>query len=125
MYHVITDENLAAVGTRPEKVKLSDVGPHSEWECGEAWMHGDVEDAIQQGIIKPVSELRLNVEKDNEEYKDGLVFGGDTPDIFCNAVTKKRWSGLWPQGSHPFQLQGEKCKSNSPDNKLFLISLCC
>ena len=90
MYHVITDENLADLGTRPEKVKLSDVGPDSEWECGKAWMHGEVEDAIQQGIIKPVSELRLNVEKDNEEYKDGLVFGGDTPDIFCNAVTKNR-----------------------------------
>ena len=32
LYHVVTEENLADVGTRPEKVKLTDVGPDSEWE---------------------------------------------------------------------------------------------
>ena len=33
LFHVKTEENLADLGTRPEKVKISDVGPDSEWEC--------------------------------------------------------------------------------------------
>ena len=89
IFHVKTDENLADLGTRPEKVKVSDVGPESEWECGKSWMHGDVSDAVDQGILKPVSKLRLNAEKDADDYREGLVFGGDA-DIFCNAVTKTR-----------------------------------
>ena len=67
LYHVKTEENLADLGTRPEKVKLSDVGPESKWECGKQWMQGDVQDAVQQGILKPISSLRLAAEKDNEE----------------------------------------------------------
>jgi hypothetical protein len=47
-------------------------------------------DAIQEGILKPISELRLGAEKDTEQYREGLVFGGDTPDLFCNAVNRNR-----------------------------------
>ena len=89
IFHVRTEENLADLGTRPEKVKISDVGPDSEWECGKSWMHGEVSDAIEQGILKPISELRLSAEKDTDDYRDGLVFKGDA-DLFCNAVTKSR-----------------------------------
>ena len=89
IFHVKTDENLADLGTRPEKVKISDVGPDSDWECGKAWMKGDVADAIAQEILKPVSELRLSDEKDSEDYKDGLVFGGDA-ELYCNAITRSR-----------------------------------
>ena len=89
IFHVKTDENLADLGTRPEKVKVSDVGLESEWECGKGWMHEDVSDAVEQGILRPVSDLRLNAEKDADDYRDGLVFGVDA-DIFCNAVTKTR-----------------------------------
>ena len=85
---------MADLGTRPEKVKMSDVGPDSEWECGKEWMHGDVVDAVAQGVLKPISELRLGGEKDSEEYKQGLVFDSDVPDIFCNAVTNTRVAKL-------------------------------
>ena len=90
MFHVKTEENLADLGTRPEKVRISDVGPQSEWECGKPWMHGELSDTIQEGILKPISELRLGAEKDTEQYREGLFFGGDTPDMFCNAVNRNR-----------------------------------
>ena len=90
LYHVITDENLADLGTRPEKVKITDVGPDSEWECGKPWMHWDVSQAVEQGILKPISELRGAEEKDSDEYREGLLFGNDIPDVLCNAVTSSR-----------------------------------
>ena len=90
IYHVKTEQNLADLATRPEKVRLSDVGPDSEWECGKLWMKGDVLDAVQEGILKPISNLRISAENEKEEFKEGLVFGGEAPDLFCNAVTKFR-----------------------------------
>ena len=90
LYHVVTEENLADVGTRPEKVKLTDVGPDSEWENGRPWMHGEVSEAINQGILRPISELRGVEEKDKDEYRDGLVFGNDIPDAWCNTVNSNR-----------------------------------
>ena len=86
LYHVVTEENLADLGTRPDKVKISEVGPESEWECGKSWMLGEISSAVEQGILKPVSQLRLGEEKDCDEYREGLVFNNDIPDIFCNAV---------------------------------------
>ena len=38
LYHVDTEHNPADLGTRPSKVKLTDVGPDSVWEQGCAWM---------------------------------------------------------------------------------------
>ena len=67
VYHVATEENLADLGTRPEKVKISDVGPDSEWECGKEWMHGDVQTAVEKGILTPINQLRLNEEKDTKK----------------------------------------------------------
>ena len=90
LYHVITDENLADLGTRPEKVKFTDVGPDNEWECGKPWMHWNVSQAVEQGILKPISELRGAEEKDSDEYREGLLFGNDIPDVLCNAVTSSR-----------------------------------
>ena len=90
LYHVKTDENLADLGTRPEKVKLSDVGPGSEWECGREWMHQDVSQAVAQGVLKPVSELRISEEKDGDEYKLGLLLDTEVPEIFCNAARTTR-----------------------------------
>ena len=42
---------MADLGTRLEKVRISDVGPDSELECGKIWVHGDVTDAVAQGIL--------------------------------------------------------------------------
>ena len=49
-------------------------------------MLGEISSAVEQGILKPVSQLRLGEEKDCDEYREGLVFNNDIPDIFCNAV---------------------------------------
>ena len=38
--------------------------------------------------VPPISELRLSAETDSDEYKQGLVFDNDVPDIFCSAVAQ-------------------------------------
>ena len=74
LYHVRTDKNPADCGTRPEKVKISDVGPGSRWEVGDAWMKMDISEAVATGVLKPA--LDLNVSQDIEkEFKEGLIFG--------------------------------------------------
>ena len=88
IFHVKTEENLADCGTRPEKVKLSDVGPDSEWQCGKKWMSGEISDAIAQGILTPIDQLRISSEeKDSDEFKQGFVFDKD---ILCNAISQNR-----------------------------------
>ena len=89
IFHVRTDQNLADLGTRPEKVKVSDVGPDSQWECGLSWMRGEVSEAVAIGIIKPISELRISKETDGE-FKEGLVFGTDPLQLVCNAANYSR-----------------------------------
>ena len=74
VYYVRTDVNPSDCGTRPDKVKLSDLGPDSKWECGERWMNLDITDAVNQGFIKPASDIRMSKELE-DDYKDGLVFG--------------------------------------------------
>ena len=89
LYHVKTEENLADLGTRPEKVKVTDVGPESEWENGKEWMRQELSAAVSNGILKPVSELRLNPESD-EEFKEGLLLSQDTEKFFCNVASGNR-----------------------------------
>ena len=45
---------------------LEDVGPDSKWEHGKDWMHGDVEEAVQQGILKPALNLKVTKEVEDE-----------------------------------------------------------
>ena len=73
LFHCITEENPADLGTRPELVLDSDVGPQSKWEKGLPWMTGEIDDAVAKGILTPVANLRLN-EEDEELYKQGIVF---------------------------------------------------
>ena len=63
LYHVATEENLADTRTPPDRVKLEDVGPDSEWELGKPWMRGDISDTIEHGILKPISHLRIYLKK--------------------------------------------------------------
>ena len=88
MYHVKSNENLADLGTRPEKVKISDIGPDSEWECGKNWMCEDIKVSIDQGILTPITKLRLSEEKDTDVFKEGLLSGDS--DLFCNIVNETR-----------------------------------
>ena len=73
IYHVATDFNPADIGTRPQLVKITDVGPNSAWEKGLPWMNGEIDDALDQGILTPASKLRLTDEEENL-YKKGFVF---------------------------------------------------
>ena len=90
LYHVATEENLADLGTRPEKVKVTDIGPDSEWENGKNWMRGEIPEAIEKGILKPICQLRGVEEKDNDAFRDGLIFGNDISDVWCNAVNNNK-----------------------------------
>ena len=80
LYHVKTDENPSDIGTRPEKVAIDDVGPDSVWENGEPWMRGDITTAVDNGTLKPASQLRLGKES-QEEYSKGLLFDSQIPEI--------------------------------------------
>ena len=81
VFHVRTESNPADCGTRPEKVSLSDIGPNSRWENGDPWMNGDISSAVEAGILKPATSLRVT--KDIEdEYKRGFVFGDKDEVLF-------------------------------------------
>ena len=66
IYHVTSSQNPADIGTRLSKVTMDDVGPDSKWEYGKDWMHGDVEEAVQQGILKPALNLKVTKEVEDE-----------------------------------------------------------
>ena len=74
LYHVSTDQNPADVGTRPELVSLADVQTNSKWISGVDWMTDDIQEAITNGILKPVDDLRLSSKEDLDSYYDGCVF---------------------------------------------------
>ena len=90
LYHVRTDENLADLGTRPDRVKLTDVGPDSELEQGKPWMKSDTSEAVSNGILKPLSELRLTVEKDAEDYRSGFLYGDDDPSMVSHVINSNQ-----------------------------------
>ena len=73
IFHVISEENPADLGTRPDLVTETDVGPNSNWEVGKPWMKGDIEEAIEKGTLTPISSLRLKKEEE-EDYNKGMVF---------------------------------------------------
>ena len=73
LYHVTTDANICDVGSRPDLVTTDDVGPQSKWEVGLEWMRGSVEDAVNDGILKPAKELAMNNEEE-EHFLKGFIF---------------------------------------------------
>ena len=52
-------------------------------------MRQELSAAVSNGILKPVSELRLNPESD-EEFKEGLLLSQDTEKFFCNVASGNR-----------------------------------
>ena len=96
VYYVRTDVNPSDCGTRPDKVKLSDVGPDSKWECGDKWMTMSIVEAVTQGFIKPASDIRMNKELESD-FKEGLMFGDrdesltrGNPAVAAQVVTEAR-----------------------------------
>ena len=47
-------------------------------------MKGDIDDAVEQGILKPANELRLTDEEE-DSYKKGFVFE-KTPEILTRVM---------------------------------------
>ena len=45
----------------------------STWERGLPWMRGSMDDALENEILKPAENLRLNY-AEKEEYDRGLIF---------------------------------------------------
>ena len=67
LYYVGTDHYVADVGTRAENVTIEDVGPKSRYENGDPWMKLDIEEIIEQEILKPALDLKpVPKERDNE-----------------------------------------------------------
>ena len=80
LYHVRTSENPSDIGTRPDRVTIHDVGPDSIWENGCVWMHGSLDEAVENGTLVPAQNLRLNKDE-MEEFSKGLVFDSSIPEI--------------------------------------------
>ena len=74
LYHVRTEFNVADIGTRPEKISIADVGPDSRYEQGDPWMRLDLEEAVQQGIIRPALSLNeVATAEDEEDYRKEFI----------------------------------------------------
>ena len=74
MYHVNTNHNPSDVGTRPDLVTIDDVMINSKWISGCEWMRHDLEEAVKSGILRGVSDLRLQTKKEQDDFQDGCVF---------------------------------------------------
>ena len=74
MYHIDTNNNPSDVGTRPDLVTIDDVMANSKWNQGCAWMRGEFEEAVKAGILRPVSDLRLQTKEEQDDFQDGCVF---------------------------------------------------
>ena len=73
LYHIGTDHNVADVGTRADRVTIEDIGPESRYENGDPWMCLDLDEAIQQGYLKPALNLKSPIIEEDEEFKRGFL----------------------------------------------------
>ena len=79
LYHVKTKFQPCDLGTRPQKVDVTDIGPDSYWFNGLPWMRMGIDQAVEQEILTPVSKLRLT-DEEKRDYKRGLVIDAE-PEI--------------------------------------------
>ena len=73
LFHVSGGDNPADIGTRLKGIKSQDVYPGSDYLCGKAWMKLSKEDAIKQGTIRPLDQIKLGHEQ-RKVLKRGIVF---------------------------------------------------
>ena len=74
IFYVGTDDNVADVGTRAEKVTIEDVGPDSRYELGDPWMRLEIDEAVEQGFLRPASTLKPVPNEKDQEFKEGFLF---------------------------------------------------
>ena len=72
LYHVISEANPSDVGTRASVITEKDVGPDSVWELGYPWMNREISEAIENGILTPISKLRVK-EEEEDEFNQGVI----------------------------------------------------
>ena len=83
LFHVKGPHNPADIGTRVKNVTASSVSPDSEYICGKKWMRLSRENAMKEGFIKSIEEIRLGHEA-KKVLKRGIVFDDfekNNPDI--------------------------------------------
>ena len=73
LFHIKGTENPADIGTRMRFITHEDVQPGSMYLCGRPWMRLSKEQAISQGFIKPIEDIKLAHEQ-KKVLKKGIVF---------------------------------------------------
>ena len=61
------------MGTRPDAVSHESVLPGSEWLSGKPWMKKSYEEAVADGVIKPVKDIKLSNDA-KKTMKEGVIF---------------------------------------------------
>ena len=72
LYHVSGKQNIADTGTRPDLLKPEHILPGSSWLSGLPWMMDSVEQAIENGVIKSLNEIKLDDEA-KKLFKEGIM----------------------------------------------------
>ena len=57
-----------------DKVSIEDVGPDSRYENGDAWMKLELDEAVQQGFLKPAQDLKSSLTEHEKEFKKSFIF---------------------------------------------------
>lgn len=86
LYYVGTEDNVADIGTRADKVTLSDIGPESRYENGDAWMRMDLAEAVTSGFLTLTSKLKAVATEEDVEFKKGFMFEKE-PEILTRGHT--------------------------------------
>ena len=73
LHHVLGPQNPTDVGTRPDLVSPESVLPGSDWLSGKDWMRKSYEEAVTEGSIKSVKDIKLTNEA-KKVMKEGVIF---------------------------------------------------
>ena len=73
LHHVISSENCADCGTRPDLVSASSVMPGSTYLSGKKWMENSYDEIVASGIIKSVHDIKLSNDG-KKALKEGIIY---------------------------------------------------
>ena len=101
LFHIKGTENPADIGTRMRFITHEDVQPGSMYLCGKPWMRLSKEQAISQGFIKPIEDIKLAHEQ-KKVLKKGIVFESfeedEDSDLFAVMVPARFDKGKIAEG---------------------------
>ena len=86
LYYVSSENNVADVGTKADRVRLEDVGPESRYENGDKWMKMEIDDAVKSGILRPATDLKAGEVEGQEDFQKGLIFEKE-PEVLTRGHT--------------------------------------